>query len=242
MPILASLGTVNDRAFGFGDSSFSVPSYELPAIITDNAAIIYDASNPDSYDGTGTTWYDISGNNNHATLVGSPSLEGAVVNKYFSCSSSGTDYISVPSVFVNLPFDGQYFYYYMIIKPDEYENSITGRNSVWKATQSGSFFTFSKTLGSGSGATTGTMPSFANYLLVKLTAHDVYELVTEYGGSTASATNSSDNFVAGINSEMRIGGYSGVGPTNIKFLALYGPGDDPGLTNVYNALKGRFGL
>lgn len=45
MPILASLGTANDRVFGFGDGSFS-SGYDLPAIITNNAEIIYDASNP----------------------------------------------------------------------------------------------------------------------------------------------------------------------------------------------------
>jgi Concanavalin A-like lectin/glucanases superfamily len=32
-----------------------------------------DAGNPSSYPGTGTTWYDISGSGNNATLIGGPS-------------------------------------------------------------------------------------------------------------------------------------------------------------------------
>jgi len=37
-------------------------------IVRDNLLFHLDASNPSSYNGSGTTWYDISGNGNHATL------------------------------------------------------------------------------------------------------------------------------------------------------------------------------
>jgi hypothetical protein len=39
-----------------------------PDIITDGLILIWDASNPQSYPGSGTTWYDVSGNNNHGTI------------------------------------------------------------------------------------------------------------------------------------------------------------------------------
>lgn len=43
-----------------------------PNIIRDGLVLYLDAANPKSYPGTGTTWYDISGNGKHHTIVGSP--------------------------------------------------------------------------------------------------------------------------------------------------------------------------
>lgn len=38
-------------------------------IVTDGLKLWLDASNPESYPGSGTTWFDLSGNNNHGTLL-----------------------------------------------------------------------------------------------------------------------------------------------------------------------------
>ena len=43
-------------------------SYNL-RLVTDGLIVYVDAANPRSYSGTGNTWYDLSGNNNHMTLV-----------------------------------------------------------------------------------------------------------------------------------------------------------------------------
>ncbi len=43
-----------------------------PCAVTDGLKLYLDAQNVNSYSGTGTTWYDISGNSNHATFVNSP--------------------------------------------------------------------------------------------------------------------------------------------------------------------------
>lgn len=40
-----------------------------PRIVTSGLVLYLDAANPRSYPGTGTTWFDLSGNNNHGTLV-----------------------------------------------------------------------------------------------------------------------------------------------------------------------------
>tara|TARA_R110000737_G_scaffold342518_1_gene367416 strand:- start:659 stop:1360 length:702 start_codon:yes stop_codon:yes gene_type:complete len=40
-----------------------------PDILTDGLALLLDSSSSRSYPGTGTTWYDLSGNDNHGTLV-----------------------------------------------------------------------------------------------------------------------------------------------------------------------------
>jgi hypothetical protein len=43
-----------------------------PNVVTSGLALYLDAANPDSYPGTGTILYDISGNNQHHTIVGAP--------------------------------------------------------------------------------------------------------------------------------------------------------------------------
>lgn len=45
-----------------------------PKTVTNGLILAIDASNLKSYPGSGTTWYDLSGNSNHLTIYGSPSL------------------------------------------------------------------------------------------------------------------------------------------------------------------------
>lgn len=43
-----------------------------PKIVTDGLKICLDAKNPKSYPGSGTTWYDLSGNGNHCVFGNTP--------------------------------------------------------------------------------------------------------------------------------------------------------------------------
>jgi hypothetical protein len=45
-----------------------------PSIVTDNLVLCLDAANSRSYPGSGTTWFDLSGSNNHFTLFNSPTF------------------------------------------------------------------------------------------------------------------------------------------------------------------------
>ena len=45
-----------------------------PNIITDGLVLALDAASPRSYPGTGTTWYDLSGNDNNGTLTNGPTF------------------------------------------------------------------------------------------------------------------------------------------------------------------------
>jgi len=45
-------------------------------IVTNGLVLNLDAAKVDSYPGTGTTWYDISGNNNNGTLTNGPTFSG----------------------------------------------------------------------------------------------------------------------------------------------------------------------
>jgi hypothetical protein len=65
------------------------------SIVSNGLKLNLDASNPGSYAGAGTTWYDLSGNNNHATLNNSPTYDAASG----SIVTNGTNqYISVPQI------------------------------------------------------------------------------------------------------------------------------------------------
>jgi len=56
-----------------------------PKIITDGLVLCLDAADRKSYSGSGTIWYDRSGNKNNATLTGSPINNG---NKFYMNGSS----------------------------------------------------------------------------------------------------------------------------------------------------------
>ena len=58
-----------------------------PNTVTDGLLLALDAANPRSYPGSGTAWYDLSGNSNHVTLYNGPlysdgTLTGNGTNEY----------------------------------------------------------------------------------------------------------------------------------------------------------------
>ena len=56
--------------------------------VTDGLLIRLDAGNSDSYSGSGSAWYDLSGNNYHMSLKNSPSFFSSGSNKYFDLNGS----------------------------------------------------------------------------------------------------------------------------------------------------------
>lgn len=66
-------------------------------IVTSGLVAYYDAGNVLSYSGTGSTWYDISGNSQNATLVNNPVYSTANGgNFYFSPAGLGNNYVTIP--------------------------------------------------------------------------------------------------------------------------------------------------
>ena len=86
------------------------------AIVSNGLLLNIDASNPGSYSGTGNTWYDLSGNNNHATLNNNPTYDassGSIVtngtNQYLSVplfNNSITNVTMQTWVYINTPSKG----------------------------------------------------------------------------------------------------------------------------------------
>jgi hypothetical protein len=63
--------------------------FEGPSGLITNGMVMYlDASNLDSYSGTGNTWYDLSGNNNNATKNGNAANPTWNAGGYFTFSAS----------------------------------------------------------------------------------------------------------------------------------------------------------
>ena len=63
-------------------------AYGGPDIITDGLVLSLDAGSTRSYPGTGTTWYDLSGNENNFTFSGTPSVSGGLFDNEGSVYAS----------------------------------------------------------------------------------------------------------------------------------------------------------
>ena len=76
-------------------SGISITGIETSELVTDNLFLHLDASNSTSYPGSGTTWYDLTDNNNDATINGATydSVDGGI----FDLDGSN-DNIQIPHV------------------------------------------------------------------------------------------------------------------------------------------------
>ena len=75
-----------------------------PKIVRDGLVLHLDAANPKSYPGTGTTWNDLSGNSNHASLVGNASYLTYNSSGYFQHSPNDV-YFGAPDGVTGAPTD-----------------------------------------------------------------------------------------------------------------------------------------
>jgi len=88
---------VTIKGFNVYDASFN----------STGALLYLDPGNIASYPGSGTTWTDLSGNNNTATLVGSPTWTSAGAASYFSLNGTGSQYASTVSSKYNQTYTGK---------------------------------------------------------------------------------------------------------------------------------------
>lgn len=70
-----------------------------PRIVTNGLVLCLDAGNPKSYPGSGTTWNDLSGNNNHGTLINGPSFSNEIGGSLIFDGIN--DYVSFNTITVN---------------------------------------------------------------------------------------------------------------------------------------------
>lgn len=67
-------------------------SGSAPVVVTPGYTFYVDAGNASSYPGSGSTWTDLSGNGNNATLIGSPTYDAVDGGGNFAMSSGNTQY------------------------------------------------------------------------------------------------------------------------------------------------------
>jgi hypothetical protein len=71
--------------------------FQAPPIVTNGLLLNLDAANPASYLGSGTTWNDLSGNNNHGTLAANNSGSLPVFQDGSLYFNGSTSYVSIAS-------------------------------------------------------------------------------------------------------------------------------------------------
>ena len=87
------------RTMFTGQNNYVVPAipFQAPPIVTNGLLLNLDAANPASYSGTGITWNDLSGNNNHGTLAANNSGSLPVFQNGSLYFNGSTSYVSIVS-------------------------------------------------------------------------------------------------------------------------------------------------
>jgi hypothetical protein len=76
-------------------SNFRAKQYNSTNVVRSGLVLYLDAGNVDSYPGSGTTWYDLSGNGNNGNLY---SVDWSISNGgIFQTNGSSSSYIDIPS-------------------------------------------------------------------------------------------------------------------------------------------------
>jgi hypothetical protein len=220
-----------------------------------NGALLYlDAGNSSSYSGSGTTWTDLSGNTNNATLNGSPTFTSAGAASYFSFNGAGTQNATTASAKYVQTYTGKT----VIMSARMANNSFSAgqfRGLFGTAAGSRNFNTYMYAPSSGvyrlhysangTGGFSNNLPiSYLQWFVIAVT-QTTGGLVTYYLNGQPVGTNTGITFAQYANS-----GNS----ENVAFTDNYWYGD-VGVTAVYgrtlgaseiqqnfNALKSRYGL
>jgi hypothetical protein len=217
-----------------------------PKIITDGLVLCLDAGNSKSYSGSGNTWYDLSGNNNHFTLVSSifDNTNGGSLSYGNSIRiyKTGTIFSGDNNLTIMAFFSGNFAIM-------ESRNDGATRNFCQVTSNSAILDQYGP-----SGAGSRTNLSFASNAGNKVVAHKINTDRTAtwfYNGSftdggTDETYNSSSPEITELGNRTVLGNSNYYGSSyngKIRTLLCYSSAltNDQILQN-YNALKGRFGL
>lgn len=219
-----------------------------PSIVKDRLVIALDPANVKSYPGSGSTWYDISGNDNHATLFNSPTFSGGTIEL------NGTNqYAQITANQTSLDFR-----YEQTIMVWEYHTFTSGRRNIWDQAYGG-YGTWTHEQGSNINyyygdagvnntpytalGSTGTSTGIWNCMT---SVRDVSN-ITFYNSTTGASSTHSNSYADQpvTSANIRIGlGYTGVywagfmGPIFVYDKALTA---NEVLQN-FNALRGRYAI
>jgi len=222
-----------------------------PDIVEDNLVLCLDAANTKSYPGSGTTWFDLSGNGHTGTLSNGPTFSS---NNGGIIDFDGNDHADFASS-SDFTFGTGDFTISQWLNYDTLQgSSVDMRGSSWTNTafsnfiyQSNKWATWRKSSTYPSAAdrwyiSTATLVTGKWYNFVALRDSGTFKLyINNVLDGTVSFTESlaGGGLVMGVNVSNSNGFGGKMGPTMIyKGKAL----SETEVAQNYNSLKGRFGL
>jgi hypothetical protein len=219
--------------------------YANGKIVTDGLVLSLDAADRNSYPGSGTTWNDVSGNNNNGTLTNGPTFNsangGSIVfdgtNDFANCGNASSLQITVGSIsaWVKTTSPGSSF------------RSIIAKQNAWALFVQDSILITYDWGNVGVARTTGLNIADGNWKYVALTFTETVgtpsnnAIVYLNGASVLTTTIKHLNHnislqIADANASQYLNG-------NISIAQIYNRVLSPSeILQNYNAQKSRFGL
>jgi hypothetical protein len=240
---------INNITFVKGLESQSFATIPIPPIVSNGLVLHLDAGNASSYPGTGTTWFDLSGNNNNGTLVngvrfdngngGSLSFDGVDDYVSFAYNPSLTTQVTV-EIWMILRSTSPNGTAWIAGRELSYRILYSSNGFVWVcATQNNPWYT------AGTAISAGSINPYTQ----------IYQVVGTYNGAnnglyvngalkTTGTTISGDILTAGNYDLIRSGaGNVAYGKGDIYLHRIYNRALTPQeIQQNFNATRGRFGL
>lgn len=225
-----------------------------PRIVTDGLICYLDAANRKSYPGSGSTWYDLSGNGYNASIVGSVTFNSAY-GRFEMADNQVTDYIILPYLALQSLTSGTTYTIELITIIDnittEYFLSCatTANNNNYIIQKYSSLIPFSSTLISGSNPTISAGELIHLTIVNNSATTHFYKngnySATYSGGVCSSNLKDTEGWILNQEQDSVLGSFDGGQCTAMKtnIIRLYDKAlSDAEIQQNYNALKGRYGL
>ena len=239
-----------------------VTQEEGPRIVTEGLVGHWDAGNPYSYPGTGTTWTDLSGNGNNGTLENGPTYgadrSGVVVfdgtNDYVNLGNGAslniTDNASITAI-VYIPADyGNPNGFQTIVAKRVNDSSFRTNYGLAYAPPSNVLYAYYNTNNffrvCSVDLTANIAPSNWYILTATFAKSGSNTVVSIYKNSTILTAQTFANNLAPCSANAQIGAFGGTNEPitgSIALVSIYNRALSPSeVTQNFNATRGRFGL
>jgi len=229
----------------------------VESIVTSGLVLALDAANTSSYPGSGTTWFDISGNGRNFTWISTPTFTSNGSASYFSTlgnrctgpasNSFGIDNTSGYTIFLvskqnALAQSSAFKFYGSVALNRGIFSHCTWDDNVIYFDQGGCCSSSQRTQIASGGANTWNIWAFRR--LSNSSERSIIKNGTTLTTNTAGAANIDLNSTGvDLGSSDEYGGNSSTWNAQLNSFIVYNRGlSDGEITQNYNALAGRYGL
>ena len=211
-----------------------------PRIVMNGLVLCLDAANIKSYPQTGTTWFDLSGSNNHATLIGAPAF---AANNGGSFVMTGTQYAtalnpmsSQTTLTQNWTVSGWFnidtttSQYLMNLNASLYPSYSAGNSLLYLNGGVNDYYTYGGNIG-GTGW---------NYVTFRFRNSDGYRTIYKNGVNISTSGPNNTSIPAGNPSTVTMGGnFRGYFSRVEAYTRVL---SDSEILQNFNATRGRYGI